>query len=151
MLRFSRRARPSVITLADRARDAGQWDLAAQYCRKGHDRNPSHPAIWVHYGHALKEIGHLADAEAAYRRATAGAPEIADPYLQFGPVLKLQGRTGEAKAAYLRALRTRDGEYTEALQGLAGLGWSETGPSEGSDPDWQAGESRGIPHPRHRR
>ena len=68
------------VTLADRARDARQWELAAQLYRKALDRNPRNPAIWVQYGHALKESGELRDpdklaqAEIAYRRALSLDP-----------------------------------------------------------------------------
>ena len=64
MLKFARkRIKPSVITLADRARDAGQWELAATYYQRALGRKPKNPPIWVQYGHVLKESGHLADAE----------------------------------------------------------------------------------------
>ena len=52
-----KRTRSSRITLADRARDAGQWNLAARYYRQALDRNPRNPPIWVQYGHALKNPG----------------------------------------------------------------------------------------------
>jgi tetratricopeptide (TPR) repeat protein len=77
----------SVIILADQARDAGQWERAARLYRKALDRNPRNPAIWVQYGHALKESGELRDpdklaqAEVAYRRALSLEPGAADSYL----------------------------------------------------------------------
>ena len=46
-----KRAKPSVITLADWARDAGQWELAAMYYRTALRRKPKNPPIWVQYGH----------------------------------------------------------------------------------------------------
>jgi tetratricopeptide (TPR) repeat protein len=104
-----KRSRLSVIALADRARDAGQWDLAARHYREALDRNPHNPPIWVQYGHALKESGGLRDrdklaqAELAYRRALSLDPGVADTYLQLGHVLKLEGRTDEAQGAYLQA------------------------------------------------
>src|SRR6266436_4376381 len=105
----SLRRRPDVVDLADRARDAGQWELAAQLYRKALDRNSREPHIWVQYGHALKESGELrapdklAQAELAYRRGLSLDPGVADTYLQLGHVLKLQGKTEEAQAAYLHA------------------------------------------------
>jgi tetratricopeptide (TPR) repeat protein len=125
-----KRRKPSVVTLADRARDARQWELAARLYRKALDRNPENPAIWVQYGHALKESGELQDpdklaqAEIAYRRSLSLDPGVADSYLQLGHVLKIQGRAEEAKAAYLQAialLSSLDGVAKE----LAQLGWSE--------------------------
>ena len=38
MLRFSRIMRQSLITQADRARQARRWDIAARYYRKSLDR-----------------------------------------------------------------------------------------------------------------
>jgi hypothetical protein len=44
---FSRaRREPSVISRADRAREALQWDIAADFYRKALDRNPDNPPIW---------------------------------------------------------------------------------------------------------
>jgi len=97
------RQKPSIITLADRARDAGDWEAAARLYRKALARNPRNPPIWVQYGHALKESGRLAEAEAAYRRALAYDPRDADAHLQLGHALKLQGRKEEAQSAYLRS------------------------------------------------
>lgn len=99
-----RGAKLSRITLADRARDAGRWELAARYYRKALHRNPSNSPIWVQYGHALKEMGRLAEAEKAYREAIAIDPNAADPHLQLGHVLKLRRRRNEAAAAYRRAV-----------------------------------------------
>src|SRR5438876_4036831 len=124
MLRRNRTAPPDAITLADQARDAEQWDIAAGYYRKSLDHDPHNWAIWVQYGHALKESHRLAEAEAAYRRALAGEPEVADFHLQLGHVLKLQGQTEAAKAAYRRALVMFDRLSSQPLQELVGLGCS---------------------------
>jgi glycosyltransferase involved in cell wall biosynthesis len=116
------RQKPSIITLADRARDAGDWEAAARLYRKALARNPRNPPIWVQYGHALKESGRLAEAEAAYRRALFFQPKAADSELQLGHVLKLQGRTDAAQAAYLRALALEP-SLSEVFSELHGLGW----------------------------
>jgi Flp pilus assembly protein TadD len=124
MFRFRRafqRANP--IVLADRARDAQQWDVAVDHYRTALARNPHNPPIWVQFGHALKEGGSHVAAEAAYRRAIEGDPAAPDPYLQLGHVLKLQGRTEEAKAAYLRAF-SLDRTLHQATVELAALGCS---------------------------
>ena len=84
------RGRPSSITLADRARDAGQWELATRHYRKALDRNPHNPPIWVQYGHVLKEWGHVAEAVRAYQKAIELDPNIADAHLQHA--LKIQDR-----------------------------------------------------------
>jgi len=122
MMRFIRGSgQPGPIVLADRARDARQWDAAVQHYQTALARNPRNPPIWVQYGHVLKEGGSYAAAEAAYRRAIVDAPAVADTHFQLGQVLKLQGRTEEAKAAYLRALSI-DQSLQQAADELAALG-----------------------------
>jgi hypothetical protein len=75
MLPFSRNRRePSVIMRADRAREAGQWQIAASLYRTALDRKPGNPPIWIQYGHALKESGNRAMAEVAYRTAIGYSP-----------------------------------------------------------------------------
>lgn len=123
--RFGRK-RASVITLADRARDAGEWEDAARFYRKALDRNPRNSPIWVQYGHALKESGRPAEAEAAYRDAAAHAPSAAEPWLQLGHLLTLRGRNSEAEAAYLRAFALAPAS-ADPLNGLRALGWSDAG------------------------
>ncbi|HEY4472805.1 MAG TPA: tetratricopeptide repeat protein, partial [Stellaceae bacterium] len=120
-----RRGRGSLISRADRAREAQQWDIAADLYRRALDRNPDRPDIWVQYGHALKESGNPVEAERAYRAAIARDPGAADPHLQLGHVLKLQGKQEEAEAAYLRAFALDPG-LPHPVAGLHGLGWSET-------------------------
>jgi len=118
-----------VVPFADRARDIQQWEHAARLYREALDRDPRNQAIWVQYGHALKESGKLRDpdklaqAEFAYRRALALDPAIADTHLQIGHVLKLQGKSDEAQSAYLRALALNP-SVPYPLQELHGLGWS---------------------------
>jgi tetratricopeptide (TPR) repeat protein len=105
----SRRRKPTALMLADAARDAGQWEVAACLYLQALGRDPCNAPIWVQCGHALKKAGELRDpdklnqAELAYRRALSLDPSAADTYLQLGHVLKLQGRTEEGEAAYLRA------------------------------------------------
>jgi tetratricopeptide (TPR) repeat protein len=124
MPRFRRnRMKPSVITLADRARDEGQWEIAARYYRDALDRKPENPPIWVQYGHVLKEAGHLAEAEKAYRTALAYDRCSSDSHVQLGHVLKTQGKTEEAQGAYLRAFAL-DPSMSYPLEELCGLGWS---------------------------
>src|SRR5207302_9934790 len=74
-------------------------------------------AIWVQYGHALKESGDAAAGEEAYRKALRLAPEVADTHLQLGHVLKIQGRTDEASAAYVDALTLEPTLHFASLPG----------------------------------
>jgi tetratricopeptide (TPR) repeat protein len=118
-----KRAKPSLITSADRARDVGQWEIAARHYRKALNRNPLNSPIWVQYGHTLKETGRLLEAERAYRKAIELDPNAADSHLQLGHVLKLQRRRNEAVAAYLRALDL-DPTLRDASLELVALGWT---------------------------
>src|SRR5947208_2114396 len=119
-----RRRRPTIITAADRAREAGEWRLAAGLYRIALKRSPNKPSIWVQYGHALKESGSPAEAETAYRSAIAYGPADADAHLQLGHVLKLQGKPAEAEGAYRRAW-TLDPSLTDAARELVAFGWTE--------------------------
>jgi Flp pilus assembly protein TadD len=122
------RRKRDFVTLADSARDGGQWGEAAQLYRQALDRHPRNPAVWVQYGHALKESGALRDpeklseAEAAYRTALTLEPNKADTYLQLGHVQKLQGKVEEAKASHLRAFALESAlpHPLQELRGLAG-------------------------------
>src|SRR5437763_2232 len=120
MLGLLKKQEPSIITRADRAREVGQWQVAARLYHIALDRNPRNPPIWVQYGHALKECGELEQAENAYRTAIAHGPDDADAYLQLGHVLKLRGKTEGAEAAYQRALAL-DRSLQDAAVELAAL------------------------------
>jgi tetratricopeptide (TPR) repeat protein len=108
---------------ADRARDAGEWELAAGYYSEALQAMPAAFAIWVQYGHALKESGHVGAAEMAYRRSLSLSPDTADTHLHLGHVLKLQGRMDEATAAYLRSA-VLDPAVCHPRDELIGLGWT---------------------------
>jgi predicted Zn-dependent protease len=68
------RAGFSPVTLADRARDAGQWSVAARLYRKALDRNPRNPPIWVQYGQVMKEWGNVAEAGGRIERRSNSIP-----------------------------------------------------------------------------
>jgi glycosyltransferase involved in cell wall biosynthesis len=113
-----------LLSRADRARDSRDWLAAAKYYRKALDHNPERPAIWVQYGHALKESGNLFQAENAYRKSLDLDPDNADTHLQLGHALKLQGKKIEASAAYCQAL-VLDPALDHAAIELKGLGWTK--------------------------
>ena len=118
--------RPSggpLVSQGDQARAAGEWELAARYYRAALRAMPEASAIWVQYGHALKETGYVVEAEEAYRQALRVGADMADTHLQLGHALKLQGRTDEAAAAYLRAAAL-DPALRHARRELIGLGWT---------------------------
>jgi tetratricopeptide (TPR) repeat protein len=118
-----KRTKPNLITRADRARDAGQWEVAARYYREALDRNPRNSTIWVQYGYAMKESGQVAEAERAYRKAIELDPDSAAPHLRLGHALKPQRKRSEAAAAYRRAL-VLDPSLDAASLELVALGWT---------------------------
>jgi Tfp pilus assembly protein PilF len=110
----------------ERRASLSQTEHATHYYREALDRNPSNPPIWVQYGHALKESGHVSEAESAYRQALELAADAADTHLQLGHALKIQGRKDEAAASYLRALAL-DPKLPHASAELRALGWTMLG------------------------
>ncbi len=103
--------------------------MAAEHYRTALERDPARAAIWVQYGHVLKESGRSAQAESAYRRAITCEPTVADSHLQLGHVLKLQGKQGEAGAAYLRALALAP-DLVDARAEFRRLGGGEPNPAD---------------------
>jgi glycosyltransferase involved in cell wall biosynthesis len=107
--------------LAQRAKLAGNWPLAARRYRNALAFNPANAAVWVQYGNALKESGAIADAELAYRRSLEIEPDYPDAHLQLGHALKLQRRGNEAIACYRRAVSLDPLLHHASLE-LLGLG-----------------------------
>lgn len=86
----------------DTARDARQWDAAAQHYNAYLDLKPKDWGIRVQLGHAMKEAGRLLEAEGAYRAAAEAAPEDADVLIHLGHLLKTLGRPSDADAVFRR-------------------------------------------------
>ncbi len=86
--------------VGDHHRDAREWDQAVAAYRRHLNDNPDDGAIWIQYGHALKESGQIDDAEVAYRTATNLRPSDADAHVQLAHALKLQANYVEALAEY---------------------------------------------------
>ncbi len=101
-MRLRRQETPRL--LADRARDARQWELAARYYLDELARAPGAAAIWVQLGHALKEAGRTADAETAYRKAASFDGASLDTLLSLAHVLTMRREDTEVSALYAQAL-----------------------------------------------
>lgn len=115
---------PRLLDRGDRARDAGNWPVAARSYQQALAGRPGLTTIWVQLGHALKEQGEHDAAEAAYRRALALDPLAADSHLQLGHLRKLRRYPADAIAAYAAAVRL-DPELAAAREALAAaLGYS---------------------------
>lgn len=100
-----RRARPKVDQTyrqkGDSARDARDWSQAAELYGCHLDRNPADFAIWVQYGHVLKEAGLLEEADASYETAARLNSNDADLLLSRGHLAKRRGDDIAARGFYL--------------------------------------------------
>jgi tetratricopeptide (TPR) repeat protein len=121
LFRFKNRG-ASWITIADRARDAGQWALAGGHYRKALAHNPRNAHIWVHYRQALKlkretpealirradglrDSKKYAEAAELYNLVLTREPNRFAIHVQCGHMKKETGRFDEAEQHYLTALR----------------------------------------------
>jgi glycosyltransferase involved in cell wall biosynthesis len=77
--------------IADSARDAGHWALAARHYREMLKENPKDVGIWLQHGHMLKELGLFGDAAESYGRALSLAPNDPESHLQCGFLAKITG------------------------------------------------------------
>src|ERR1700760_1152841 len=80
------------IQIADRCRDARNWEGARSNYEEALALNPSLQPIWIQLGHARKESGDHAAAEEAYREALNLKPTDADVYLQLGHLYKIRNQ-----------------------------------------------------------
>jgi tetratricopeptide (TPR) repeat protein len=67
-----------------------------------------------------QQAGHLAEAEAYYRRALAAQPNRAEAFLHLGDVLRAEGRLEEAVAAYRQAILL-DPQFAEAYNDIGNV------------------------------
>ena len=88
----------------DRLRDRRAWADAAEAYGQYLRLRRGDGAIWIQYGHCLKESGDPQGALLCYREAEKLQPEDSDLHLQIGHALKLLGRAEEALDAYATAL-----------------------------------------------
>ncbi|WP_422002624.1 glycosyltransferase [Reyranella sp.] len=91
------------VGVGDKANAARDWKLAASCYAAALQRDPSLAAIWVQFGHALKEDGLPGLAEIAYHRATSQAPGSVDGHVQLGHFLLRVGQADAARAAFAKA------------------------------------------------
>lgn len=97
---------PSTVrTMADLARNIGNWSSASTYYRAYLSAQPQDAAIWLQLGHAEKELGKLRSAQDAYDQAATLSPDEAEVYLQIGHVLRRMEEDASALLAYSRALQ----------------------------------------------
>ncbi len=104
--RWIRRVNPRASTRirANGARDVCQWEFAARCYADDLTRNSWDPAIWIQFGHALKEARRLSESETAYRTAVILDEAAIDALLSLGHVLTLQQKRAEAARIYTQTL-----------------------------------------------
>lgn len=127
--RFRRRRGPSpedkrlgaLLEKADAARDACDFDAAANGYRAFLKDRPEAAGIHVQLGHMLKESGNHTEAEACYRTALNLEPDNADTALMLGHLYKRWARYDAAEEFYKKAL-TIDPADTWAFRELSALG-----------------------------
>lgn len=95
-----RKAGPAYRKIGDAARDARDWNGAAEFYSRHLKKNPKDFAIWVQLGHALKEAGRLEEAAAAYAAAAQLKDSDADLLLSRGHLAKLRGDSMAARGFY---------------------------------------------------
>jgi tetratricopeptide (TPR) repeat protein len=66
---------------------------------------PDHAAIWIQFGHALKESGRLDEALGAYEEAANLQGDHADLLLSLGHIHKLRGDAARAATYYEKSAR----------------------------------------------
>ena len=103
------------------ARDHKDWATARERYRAHLDAHPQDFAIWVQFGHVLKEGRQPAQALTAYKTAEAIRPDDADLVLQVGHVYKVLGRPDEARSYYDRAVSLGERRAVAELDALTSL------------------------------
>lgn len=90
---------------ADVARDAGNFQDAAEFYARGLRMKPGHWEVRIQLGHALKEIGEFDAAMDHYLRALESSPKNADLHVQIGHLCRLRRDNVRATEHYTLALR----------------------------------------------
>jgi Flp pilus assembly protein TadD len=83
--------------------------LAVKLLRQAVSVRPNAPDYHMNLGEALRGVGDMAGAEAAYRETLRLSPRDAGAMSLLGFVIAQQGRTEEAKAAFNAALAIEPG------------------------------------------
>src|SRR5580700_6058543 len=109
--------RPTIITLADRARDAREWQLAAGLYRTALAYEPADADAHLQLGHALKLQGKRGGAEVAYRHAWVLDPSSAEAARELSAFGWTRQRLAEAADHSAAAPAGDDPPATAAING----------------------------------
>lgn len=94
----------NVRQLASKSRAARNWAGDVYYRRRIAERNPSAAAL-IQLGHALKEAGFHARAQASYEAALALTPDDSDIHLQLAHLSKMRADMKAARRHFVEARR----------------------------------------------
>lgn len=113
------------LSLGNLGRDSSDWNRAAYHYRRSVEgQREGNAPVWIQLGHALKEGGHIEDAEEAYRTAARLDPTSADALLHLGHVFSVQSLRVQAVEAYAAAVRLKS-DFDDAHYALlAAVGYS---------------------------
>lgn len=94
----------TLFSSAVNALAAGAAHEAERLAARAREADPGHAQAVYAHGRALKALGRLDDAIAAYRRALSLAPTNVDVLLSLGIALRARGKPADAVQAYEQAL-----------------------------------------------
>jgi glycosyltransferase involved in cell wall biosynthesis len=92
------------LAIADRHRDARNWEGARSNYEQALALSPLLQPIWIQLGHARKESGDHAAAEEAYREASRLDPADPEAHLQLGHLFKIRNMMAPSLESFGRAL-----------------------------------------------
>jgi len=105
----------NALTAARHAARRRDWSTAADSYRMYLATVPDDVRAWIQYGHALKEAGHLTEAEAAYGHAIELDPADNDAPLHLAHLLRRLGPGRRREAVDMFAHITRSAEALDEL------------------------------------
>jgi len=106
--------------VASEVMNKGEHEAAIPLLKQALVESPGDAVVHNSYGSALAATGHLAEAVAQYRKATALAPDYPDAHNNLASALVQSGRLDEATAAFGKALALKP-DFAEAHSGLGGV------------------------------
>jgi tetratricopeptide (TPR) repeat protein len=109
-----------LIDEASEAMNKGEHEAALPLLKQALDSSPGDAVVHNSYGSALVATGHLAEAIAQYRKATALSPDYPDVHNNLASALVQSGRPDEAIAEFKVALALKP-DFAEAHAGLGGV------------------------------
>lgn len=95
---------------AQHARSVRNWAGDIYYRRRLADKNPTSAGAQVQLGHALKEAGFHARAQAIYETALTLTPDDADIHMQLAHLTKMRGDMAASRRHFLEARRLGHGD-----------------------------------------